>query len=221
ATVDAVSGADTLAKHRESVKQAAVADRIVVTKADLVSDRQLAALEAELRAVNPAAPILPAVMGAIEPDRLFDAGLYDPKTKSLDVQRWLKAEAYDQEDPDHRHHDHGHSHDPNRHSAEIRAFCLTYDRPLDWSRFSAWVDMLIALYGSGLLRIKGLLNVEGMAAPVVIHGVQHVFHPPAQLPAWPDEDRRSKIVFITHGLDEAAFSDSLKAFNEDSPSPLS
>lgn len=225
-TVDAVLGAATLATHQESMKQAAVADRILLTKADLVEAETLDALKADLRAINPAAPIYPTVMGEIEPGRLFDAGLYDPKTKSLDVQRWLKAEAYDTAGHDHDHgrhgdHDHGaHKHDANRHSADIRAFCLTYDRPLEWARFNAWIDMLIALYGSGLLRIKGLLNVKGMEAPLVIHGVQHVFHPPAQLPDWPDDDRRSKIVFITHGLDEAAFAESLKAFNENSPSPV-
>ena len=152
-------------------------------------------------------------MGVIAPDRLFDAGLYDPKTKSLEVQRWLKAEVYD-------HGQRHHGHDVNRHSADIRAFCLTYQRPLDWERFNAWIEMLITLYGAGLLRIKGILNVAGQETPLVIHGVQHVFHPPAQLDGWPDEDRRSKIVFITHGLDEAIFAQSLKAFNEDSTAPL-
>ena len=127
---------------------------------DDMLDRHDYVLEAQLREINPAAPVYRTVMGAIDPARLFDAGLYDPKTKTLDVQRWLRAEAYGQTGEDHSHH-HGHAHggsDVNRHSATIRAFCLTYDRPLDWERFNAWIEMLITIYGAGLLRIKGLFH---------------------------------------------------------------
>jgi G3E family GTPase len=222
ATVDGLAGAESLARHIESVKQVAVADRLLLTKTDLAEGAALETLEAQIREINPAAPVYRTVMGAIDPARLFDAGLYDPKTKTLDVQRWLRAEAYGQTGEDHNHH-HSHAHgssDVNRHSATIRAFCLTYDRPLDWERFNAWIEMLITIYGAGLLRIKGLLNVAGSETPLVIHGVQHVFHPPARLAAWPDDDHRSKIVFITHDLDEATFAQSLKAFNEDSTAPL-
>ncbi|HEY9547881.1 MAG TPA: GTP-binding protein, partial [Kiloniellaceae bacterium] len=120
------------------------------------------------------------------------------------------------------HHHHRHDaqhHDVNRHDESIRAFCLTYDRPLDWDRFNAWVEMLITLYGADILRIKGILNVEGAGEPIVIHGVQHVFHPPVRLPAWPDADRRSKIVFIVRDLKPEMFEHTLKAFNEDSAAP--
>ena len=80
--------------------------------------------------------------------------------------------------------------------------------------------MLITLYGSGLLRIKGLLNVKEIDRPLVIHGVQHVFHPPVRLEAWPDGDRRSKLVFITRDLEPEMFEHTLRAFNEDSSDPL-
>ena len=223
ATVDAAAGADTLDRQFESVKQAAVADRILLTKSDLTDAESLAALEARLRALNPAAPIHPVVQGEIEPALLFNAGLYDPTTKTADVQAWLQAEAYDGNG---HHHGHGHHqrdvkhHDVNRHDESIRAFCLTYDRPIDWDRFNSWVEMLITLHGADILRIKGLLNVAGVDQPIVIHGVQHVFHPPVRLPAWPDDDRRSRIVFIVRDLKREMFEHTLKAFNEDSSAPL-
>jgi G3E family GTPase len=216
-TVDAASGGATLDRHIESVKQAAVADRLLLTKTDLIEAPALEELERRLRRLNPAAPIHPVVQGEIEPALLFNAGLYDPSTKTTDVQRWLKAEAFD---GGHGHeHDH-HHHDVNRHDAAIRAFCVTYDRPLDWDRFNSWVEMLITLYGADILRIKGILNVSGAEEPIVIHGVQHVFHPPVRLEAWPDADRRSRLVFIVRDLKPEMFEHTLKAFNEDSSAPL-
>src|SRR5208282_3233056 len=114
ATVDAVNGAGTLDRQPEAVKQAAVADRLIVTKSDLAEPAALAALEARLRALNPGAPLLHAAHGAIDPGDLFGLGLFDPQTKSVEVRRWLQDEAVaaqhgDGEDGDHHHHDdHGH-----------------------------------------------------------------------------------------------------------------
>jgi G3E family GTPase len=93
-----------------------------------------------------------------------------------------------------------HDHDPNRHDDRIRAFCLVIEPPLDDSLLDAWLDLLRSLSGPDMLRIKGIINLRGRAAPVVIQGVQHLFHPPVELPAWPDDDRRSKIVFITRDI---------------------
>ena len=162
--VDGVNGDIQLGRHRESVKQAAVADRIVITKGDLAEDAELDGLEASLRALNPGASIVRAEFGAIHPDALFDTGLYDPATKSLDVQRWLRDEAYDD---DHHHHDH----DVNRHDDSIRAYCLRYDEPLAWEPFVGWIRTLIATHGEKLLRIKGIVNVAGQDKPIAIHGV--------------------------------------------------
>ena len=218
-TVDAVNAMDQLDRQMESVKQAAVADRIVLTKQDLNGDT--AALEARLGHLNPAALLLRAVDGRIEAASLFDAGLYNPATKSLDVQRWLHEEAYADREPrakehGHKHeHDHGHDHgrlDRNRHDDHIRAFCLRYETPLDWAKFADWIEMLISLHGANLLRIKGILNVEGNEGPVAIHGVQHLFHPPVELPAWPDNDRASRLVFITRDIEEATLAKGLAAF---------
>lgn len=212
-TVDAATGMATLDAQEESVKQAAVADRLLLTKTDLVDADARAALEARLHALNPAAPITVAIEGAVDPDLLFEAGLYDPTTKSHDVRRWLNAEAYtspaphhhdDHHDHHHGHHHHGHHHhDVDRHGDRIRAVCLTFDDPIPALAFERWLGILTMFKGADILRVKGIVNVEGVDRPMVIHGVQHIFHPPVRLDAWPSEDRRSRIVFITRDLDEA------------------
>jgi len=208
-TVDAVSGPGQLDEHQESVKQAAVADRLLITKADLADD--IAGLESRLRTINPAAPIHPVDHGAIEPDRLFGAALYDPATKTADVEHWLAEEAYAAESS-HHHHEHGH--DPNRHDDHISAFCIAHDEPLDWEKFVDWIEALISVHGFHLLRIKGILNVVGANGPVAVHGVQHIFHPPAMLPDWPSEDRRSRLVLITRDLPQGPIEEMFRAFVE-------
>jgi G3E family GTPase len=107
---------------------------------------------------------------------------------------------------------HLHGHDPNRHDERIRTFCLVIDAPLDDSMLDAWLDLLLSLAGPDMLRIKGILNLRGRPVPVVIHGVQHIFYPPVELPAWPDADRRSKIVFITRDIARQTIEDSLHSF---------
>ena len=224
-TVDAVHGEAQLDAQPESVKQAAVADRLVVTKSDLAEPAAIAKLETRLRRLNPGAPLLKAVQGEIDQDGLFNAGLYNPATKSVDVQGWLRAEAiaaasgfgHDHgQGHDHDDHEHGHDHDApldvNRHDARIRAHCLVLDEPLDWEPFSLWLGSLASGYGDRLLRVKAILNVQGEAGPVALHGVQHMFHPPARLPAWPDSDRRSKLVFITRDIERSFLEESLAAY---------
>jgi G3E family GTPase len=233
ATVDAVNGMDQLDRQMESVKQAAVADRLLLTKSDLADPAQIERLKRRLRALNPAAPIFGVRNGEIDAAELLNAGLYNPETKSLDVRRWLKAEAYAAAGPDNGHgHHHGHHHgqdpghdhhheqehrgqdphDVNRHDARIAAFAIDWDPPLDWAVFIDWIEMLIAGHGENLLRIKGILNVAGEAAPVAVHGVQHLFHPPAALDGWPDEDRRSRLVFITRDIPREVLLASFRSF---------
>nr|WP_295826327.1 GTP-binding protein [uncultured Azospirillum sp.] len=233
ATVDAAHGSLQLDRQPESVKQAAVADRIVLTKTDVATPAATAALMQRLAAINPAAPIIPAAHGEVDPNKLFDAGLYNPETKSPDVARWLREEAYRDEqakahghehhDHDHHGHDHGHDHshdhdhdhgdhcgpdcghdhhhhDANRHDDHIRAFCMVIDRPIPWNGFVDFMEALIAQAGENLLRVKGLLNVQESELPVVVHGVQHMFHPPVRLEDWPSDDHRTKLVFITRDV---------------------
>ena len=223
-TVDAVNGMDQLDRQFESVKQAAVADRLILTKTDLADAVQRKALEARLRSLNPAAPLLPVAHGVVAAEQLFNAGLYNPAEKAPDVVRWLREEAYAQaadsphgHDHDHSHdhghdHDHAHALDVNRHDDHIRAFCLTYDPPIAWDKFVNWIEMLITMRGTDLLRIKGILNIAGSDAPVAIHGIQHLFHPPAMLPGWSGPDRRSRIVFITRDLERAWLEQSMAEF---------
>jgi G3E family GTPase len=218
-TVDAANGADTLDKQFESVKQVAVADRLLLTKTDIADEASREILETRLAAANPAAPRITVLDGDVDPAMLFNAGLYDPKTKTPDVEGWLRDEAYaDGTGDDHGHsdgHDHDHGHDVNRHDDHISSFCVTYDEPLRLDALEQWFDTIMMLKGPDLLRIKGIVNVAEMERPVVIHGVQHVFHPPAVLDAWPSDDRRTRIVFITRDVERKTIEDTLTWFSDE------
>lgn len=220
-TVDAVNGALQLDENIESVKQAAVADRIVITKTDMMSGPNPDRLDERLRRLNPAATLITASFGEVDPASLFDAGLYNPETKTADVQRWLREEAYAAEAGGHQHdghhhaHDHHHHDDVNRHDDRIRAFCIRYEKPIVWDAFVEWVDALVSVHGANVLRMKGILNVEEAEGPVAVHGVQHVFHPPAVLDAWPDGERVSKLVLITRDIGQKPLEEMLNAFLEE------
>ena len=209
-TVDAVNGAGTLDKQPEAVKQAAVADRLLLTKTDLADPAARRAIEVRLTALNPSAPIVLVAGGAVDPALLFNIGFYDPVTKSADVRRWLRDEAFE------TGHAHVHQHpDVNRHDDRIRAFCITRERPISWAALSAWLDGLATMRGDDLLRLKAIVALSDRPdQPVVLHGVQHLFHPPVLLPEWPSEDRRTRMVFITRDLPCEAIEATLAAFEE-------
>lgn len=211
--IDAVNGAATLDAHFESVKQAAVADRLVLAKTDLIGngsrDSVLEPLLARLSALNPAAPRLDAARGEATAARLLDCGLYDPATKIADVKRWLAEDTYarhDQARHDHGRHDHArhegdrahaHHHEGNRHHDDIRAFSLATAAAVPAAAFEMFLDLLRSVHGPDLLRLKGVVKLsEEPEVPLVIHGVQHLLHPPARLAGWPDDDRRTRLVFI-------------------------
>lgn len=211
--VDAVNGKTALDAHPEAVKQAAVADRIVLTKTDLLTTPDLKAgrerLEQRLRALNPAAPILDAASGQATPERLLDCGLYQPSGKIPDVSKWLAEEAYAAAH-DHGHH---HHHDVNRHDDRVRAFCLTADEPIAASTFELFLELLRSMHGPNLLRMKGIVQIEEAPdTPLVLHGVQHILHPPARLERWPDEDRRSRLVFIVRDIEPRVIRELFDAF---------
>jgi G3E family GTPase len=214
-TVDAVNGGGTLDNHPEAVKQAAVADRLLVTKTDLAAGEAVAALKTRLAALNPAVAPMSVTQGEVDPAALFDLGLFDPATKGVDVQRWLNDEALI---PQEHGHDHRRHHDVNRHDDRIRAFCLVRERPMSWAALSGWLDALATMRGDDLLRVKAIVALADRPdQPVVLHGVQHLFHPPVLLPAWPSEDRRTRIVFITRDLPRETIERSLAAFEEADP----
>lgn len=220
-TVDAVNGAATLDRHPEAQRQAAVADRLLLTKTDIAAPAAASALAARLAVLNPGAPVLRVVAGEVAPERLFEAGLYDPATGAVDARRWLDDARYATAAPGHDEgHAHGHTHDEaaardvNRHDAHIRAVCLVEERPLPGEALDRWLKSLFLLRGPDLLRYKGILNIAGVPGPVVLHGVQHVIHPPTMLDAWPGEDRRTRMVFITYDMDEASLRASFRALTE-------
>ena len=201
-TVDAVNAPRQLDEHAAAVKQVAIADRLLLTKADLADAASAAGLERRLARINPGAAIFAVAHGEIAPDRLVGAALFDPARKTPDVQAWLRPERHEQPGHDHDHAHGGVAADAP-HDAGVRSFCLTFERPLPWQPFSEWLMMLRQWRGEDLLRVKGILHLREEELPVAIHGVHHVFHPPVQLSAWPDEDRRSRIVFVTRGLERA------------------
>jgi G3E family GTPase len=208
-TVDAVNGLMHLDRQEESVKQAAVADRIVITKTDIAADSDVAELRRRLTRLNPAALQLETAPGrALDPDLLLTRDLYDLDGRAEEVRRWIavESEAMGGAAPHHHHVD------VNRHDARIHAFCLRFERPLDWTAFGVWLTMLLHRHGSDVLRVKGLLNVPASRGPVVVHGVQHLVHAPDHLPEWPDGDHSSRIVFIVRGLSRDAIERSLAAF---------
>jgi G3E family GTPase len=194
-TVDAANAAHQLDNQYEAVKQVALADRLLITKSDLVSNT--AALYQRLRQLNSGARIETVTHGEIDPAGLFGACLVNPEEKAVDVGRWLNEQAFSgSHEPAHEHHGHAHP----SHDTEITSFMLAFDEPLDWMAVSHWLAYLRSQRGEDLLRVKGILNLCGEKTPVVIHGVHHVFHPPVALPGWPDADHRSRIVFITRGI---------------------
>ena len=218
--VDAVNGLKTLDQHQEAVKQAAVADRLVLSKTDLADPGTTAQLVARLRALNPAAIMLDAAKGEATADKLLGCGLFDPERKIPDVKKWLAEEAYADTHAGHNHahagHGHDHHHhtlDRNRHDDRIRAFVITTEQPIPAGTFHMFIDLLRSMHGPDLLRLKGIVQfAEHPDRPVVIHAVQHVFHPFTELERWPDADHRTRLVFITRDLSERAIREMFQAF---------
>jgi G3E family GTPase len=181
--VDAETGADTLSWSAEARKQVILADRLVVTKTDIAGEGAADALAARLRALNPGAEILQAVNGALDPTRLTEP--------AVDQRNAYVAEA--------------------THSDGIVSFVISEDKPMPWQVFARAMDTLMAMRGPDLLRVKGFLNVEGCPGPVVVQFVQHLAHPPVELTEWPNENRATRVVFITRNIAESQMRDLLGA----------
>jgi G3E family GTPase len=194
-TVDAVNGLG----RAESIKQVAVADRLVLTKTDLAAAEAIEALLDEIRRLNPSAPLWRAAEEPVEAEALLRQDLFALTERS----EWFAGELAEH---------HGHGHDRNRHGDCIHAFALAFEGQLDWTMFGVWLTMLLNRHGTAVLRVKGILNVAGSPTPVAVHGVQHLVHPPVHMGGWPDGDRRSRLVFIVDGLERTAIERSLEAF---------
>ncbi|WP_064713704.1 CobW family GTP-binding protein [Rhizobium bangladeshense] len=220
--VDAVNGLQTLDNHKEARKQAAVADRLIVSKRSMAG--AMAELEQRLRVLNPRAAMMDADGAEAGSAAVLVNGLYDPATKIADVGRWLRDEdAHEAHHHDHDHVGHGHhhhgrghqeAHDVNRHDASIRSFSIVEEKPIDPMALDMFIDLLRSAHGDKLLRMKAIVSVSDRPdRPLVLHGVQSIFHPPVRLPAWPDpNDRRTRMVLITKDLPEAFVKDLFDAF---------
>jgi G3E family GTPase len=197
AMVDAACGIRQLERYPEALKQAAIADRLLVTKSDIAALADLETLPQILRKLNPGAAIETVIGGDIHPAKLFGAGLFDPLRGQAEPARWLNSGAYGGTPAPDDHH----------HTSGIIALSLLAEQPLDWLVFHRWLADLRAAYGDRLLRVKGVLNVVGEEGPVVVHGVQHVFHPPVALSRWPNSDHSSRLVMIVRELDRQLIED--------------
>ncbi len=206
ATIDGVNGVDTLRSYDEARCQAAMADLLLITKADR-ADANVVDARVAANALNPEAEIEVVEMGEIDPDRLFAISIAGSNRVGTTGPGAIS----------HNHH-HGHHH--HGHVWNIQSASIVIDERIEWARVSDWLMWLTSLRGPDVLRIKGLLRINGYAGPVLIHGVQHVFYPPRELRAWPDDDHRSRLVVIARDIPEAAIRRSFDMFNHPSSGGL-
>lgn len=212
--VDAVNGAATLDRQPEAVKQAAVADVLLLTKTDMANDgAALSALEARLATINPTAVRSACVNGEVAPALLFAGGIYDVAGRGAEVADWLAAEA---DSHAHQHGVHG-LQDVNRHGDDIRTYAFTRDEPISRAALSIFMQWLADQRGDDLLRLKGLVALtDDPSRPAVVHGVQHVIHPITRLDAWPEGIARTSIVVIARGIPRDWIADRLERAIESS-----
>ncbi|WP_332671720.1 CobW family GTP-binding protein [Aromatoleum sp.] len=218
--VDATLADGQLDAHREAVRQVAMADRLLLTKCDLAPAGQRAALSRRLSALNPGAPQIEVARGRVDVGAVSGCGLYDPAGKLTDVAAWLGDEALragaaqDKRAPPAWRRPGGAAAPApaTRHDDDVASFVLRFDAPLDWLGFSDGLGLILQVHGARILRVKGVLNVAGDPLPRVVQCVQHVAYPPASLPAWPDGDHGSRLVFIVRGLPRAEVESILASF---------
>ncbi len=198
--VDAVNGGGSLEAEREAAKQVALADRVLLTKTDLADAAQARRVRERIAALNPEAQVLEVVNGAIDPRQLRDIGLSSAHNPAERVRGWLGRLAYEPDATDEPAYLGARLADGARHDTSVRTFVLTFEQAFSWQGFSSAMELLASLRGPDLLRVKGLVNIEGESGPVIVQGVQHIFHPPATLERWPSADRRTRLVFITRNI---------------------
>ncbi len=199
-TVDALFGMGQLDEHAEAVKQVAVADKLLLTKTDLAPADRVATLRERLATLNPAADIVTVTNGELDPAMIQNLGLWNAETRSLEVMRWLKPQRYRPATAS-RFGGRAQPAAAAPHDARIRSFSIVIDAPIDRYGLQAALGMLTSFRAESLLRFKAIVNLQGEAQPVVLHGVQHVLYPEVRLDAWPDDDHRSRFVFIVRDLD--------------------
>jgi len=199
--------------HPEWTAQVTAADRLVLSKTDLVSEQAHKALQIHLKSLNPAALILTSVAVERGDSLLLTPGLHDVHP-DIEAERWIRNFASDG-----RHGEEniggkrGHEDDlSDLEHPGVNSFCIVFDHQINWTAFGLWLSMLLNRHGRNILRVKGILSLRGTDFPIAIHGVQHLVHPPVHLPSWREEDRRSRVVFIVRGIKQEAIEQSFRAF---------
>ncbi|MDO4935102.1 MAG: GTP-binding protein [Phascolarctobacterium sp.] len=193
--LDAANGELHLKNNPETVKQIVTADRIIVTKTDLVEHERLHEIHYRLHHLNPAAAVYGTAHGIIDPEVVFDEGK-ESKNNRLEQLSQIQ-EKYKEKKIEH--------------DTEVRSMSIKFYEALDWTAFGLWMSMLLYTHGEKMLRIKGMVDV-GEKGPIVINGVQHIIHPPHHLEDWNGEEKNSQIVFIMKGLEPHSIMESLVAF---------
>lgn len=228
ATIDLALGETTLNRFDEAVKQAAVADSLLLTKADLTDDDSRDRLISRLDQINPAAERYTVVDGQVNAEFVLDLGLFSVSGKAPDVEKWLNELAYQDSQIAQKHshsnnHDHSHAHHhdhksaaESRHDDQIRSFCFVVDDPISGDLLEAGFELLMAMLGERVLRVKAILNLVEREEPLVLHAVQHIMHPLTRLPDWPSNDRRSRFVFITKNIEKETVERIFRAFRHPS-----
>ena len=208
-TVDGVLGLRTLAEFPQAVQQVVAADTLLITKADLARPEELETLQRTIEALNPWAPVMVMDLHTGNPALAVGSRLVRAPSHDAGSTGWVgRSGAHEGE----HHGDHGHGM-PDVSPAGVHSVSFVFDEPLDWTAFGIWLTMLLHRHGKDVLRVKGILQVTGASAPVALHSVQHLVHPPIHLEAWPSEDHRSRLTCIVRHLDGKMLERSLRAFH--------
>jgi len=205
-TIDSIYGLQQIAENAEALKQAAVADVLVLTKTDLASSEQIRALQEKLTDINPGATQHKIIQGELDPAFVIDVGLFDVASKQAEPQRWLRI-------PSKPKLPKGTLPQNNKaHDEDIVSFTVTMPSPLRWADLKPHLLWFCQTYGKNLLRLKGIIHATDQAAPLAIHAVHFTPYPPTLLEGWSEETPTSRIVIIGKGLNELEIRKALMQF---------
>ena len=210
--VDAINGESTYNAHEEAVKQTAFADRIILSKTDIADKEKVNSLTKRIKAINPKVTIIESDKKPLPVSKLLGLNDYNPQNKDWNVREWLDIEK--NKSTNHLHNHHHHKHDVNRHGDDIETFAMVTSQPVSMTSVNFFLELLMSQMGENILRIKGILNITGESRPVVIHGVQHIFHPLEWLEKWPSNFKKSRLVFITKNINKKKINELFKIIGE-------
>jgi G3E family GTPase len=200
--LDAINGRQSQADHPVWTEQVAAADKIVVSKTDIATAGDYHEMYEAAIIINPTAKVLGQEVLSHPSDALFADGPHVERWGPVQVKGWLGNQPANTIQRD------------TRHLHDVVSFRIRFDGEVDWTCLGIWLSMLLNRHGRDILRVKGVLHIQGDTQPVVLHGVQHTIHPPEHLDDWPEDDRRSELIFITRGITGTTVAGSLKAFME-------